>query len=82
MPIAAVRQKPSKIIDPMLQVNPRLINTLVLKVECHLALQAGRAGQEGAGAVAMESGQGRSDFPARAKAEELALKVSALAVGD
>jgi tetratricopeptide (TPR) repeat protein len=71
-----------EIIDPMLQVNPRLINVLVLKVECHLALRQGAQARKALEQLQWSLRQSDDDFPARAKAEELALQVSALAVGN
>jgi tetratricopeptide (TPR) repeat protein len=69
------------IIDPVLQVNPRNINILVLKVECHLALQQGEQARQALEQLQWSLSKSDQDFPARLRAEELALQVSALAVG-
>ncbi len=70
-----------EIIDPLLQVNPRLINTLVLKVECHLALRQGEKARQALEQLQWSLSKSDQDFPPRGKAEELSLQVSALAVG-
>jgi tetratricopeptide (TPR) repeat protein len=70
-----------EIIDPMLQVNARLINTLVLKIECHLELRQGEPARQTLKQLQRALSKADPDFPARSKAEELDLKVSALAVG-
>ena len=69
------------IIDPVLQVNPRNINTLVLKVECHLALQQGEQARQALEQLQWSLSKSDQDFPPRLRSEELALQVSALAVG-
>jgi tetratricopeptide (TPR) repeat protein len=71
-----------EIIDPMLQVNARLINTLVLKVECHLALRQGVQARQALEQLQRSLSLSDADFPPRVKADELSLQVSALAVGD
>jgi tetratricopeptide (TPR) repeat protein len=71
-----------EIIDPILAVNPRLINSLVLKVECHLALRQGDEARQALEQLQWSISKSDEDFPARAKAEELALQVSALAIGN
>jgi tetratricopeptide (TPR) repeat protein len=71
-----------KIIDPILQVNARRINSLVLKVECHLALRQGVPARQTLEQLQRSLSRSDEDFPPRAKAEELSLQVSALAVGD
>ncbi len=71
-----------EIIDPVLEVNPRLINTLVLKVECHLALRQGDQARQALEQLQWSLAKSDQDFPPRLRAEELALQVSALAVGD
>jgi hypothetical protein len=71
-----------EIIDPILQVNARLVNTLILKVECHLALRQGVPARQTLEQLQRSLSRSDEDFPPRVKAEELALQVSALAVGD
>lgn len=68
-------------IDPILQVNPRLINLLTLKVECHLELQQGEKARLALEQLQWSISKSDQDFPARAKAAELELKVAALASG-
>jgi len=70
-----------EIIDPVLQVNPRIINFLVLKVECHLALKQGDMARQALKQLQWSIDKSDQDFPPRLRAEELALLVSALAVG-
>ena len=71
-----------EIIDPVLQVNPRIINIRVLKVECHLALRQGDQARQALEMLQRSLSKSDKDFPARLRAEELDLQVSALAVGD
>ena len=54
---------------------------LVLKVECHLALQQADKARQALEQLQWSLKKSDQDFPARDKAEELALKVSALAAG-
>ncbi len=70
------------IIDPILKVNPRLHNSLILKVECHLALQQADEARKALEQLNWSLAKADEDLPARKKAEELGVKVSALAVGD
>jgi tetratricopeptide (TPR) repeat protein len=74
--------KALEIIDPMLRVNPRLINVLVLKVQCHLDLQQADKARKTLHHLQKALKKADKEMPARAKAEELALKVSALAVSN
>jgi tetratricopeptide (TPR) repeat protein len=74
-------EKSLEIIDPVLAVNPRLINILVLKVECHLALRQGDKARQALEQLQWSLSKSDKDFPARLRSEELALLVSALAVG-
>lgn len=69
-------------IDPILQVNPRLINMLVLKVECHLALEQGEQAKQAFEQLEWSLAKADKDYPPRLRAEELALLVSALASGN
>ena len=71
-------QEALDVIDPILNVNPRVINLLVLKVECHLAL--GQADQARKTLQQLEWSLSKSDpdFPARAQAEDLARQLAAL----
>ena len=79
---AAGRDKEAlEIIDPILEVNPRIINMLVLKVESHLALQQGDKARQALEQLQWSLSRSDQDFPARSRAEDLTLKVSALAVG-
>jgi tetratricopeptide (TPR) repeat protein len=71
-----------KVIDPMLSANPRLINHLILKVQCHLELKQVDHAKKALQQLEWSIAKADEDFPARAKAEELALKVSALAYGE
>jgi tetratricopeptide (TPR) repeat protein len=65
-------------ITPILRINPRIINLLVLKVECHLALQQGVMARATLENLDKALYWADKDFPARTKAAELALKVAAL----
>ncbi len=78
---AGQSDKSLEIIDPVLAVNPRLINILVLKVECHLALRQGDKARQALEQLQWSLSKSDIDFPPRLRAEELALQVSALAVG-
>ena len=73
-------QEALAIIDPILKVNPRLNSLLVLKVECHLALRQGDQARQALEQLQWSISKSDQDFPARSKAEELALQVSALAM--
>ena len=74
--------KSLEILAPILQINPRLISLLVLKVECHLALRQGDQARQALDQLQWSLTKSDPDFPQRIRAEELALQVSALAVGD
>ncbi|MEN8008261.1 MAG: tetratricopeptide repeat protein [Candidatus Krumholzibacteriota bacterium] len=73
--------KSLEILDPILQINPRVINMLVLKVECHLDLKQGEKARKALEQLQWSLAKSDRDFPARIKADELKLKVDALAVG-
>ncbi len=66
-------------IDPMLEVNPRLINVLVLKVQCHLALNEGAKARAALEQLQWSISKSDPDFPARLKAAEMEILVSSLA---
>ncbi len=68
-------------IDPILAVNPRLINILVLKVKCHLARHEGAAAKAALEQLQWSLSKSDLDFPARQEAAALEARVSALASG-
>ncbi len=70
-----------EVMHPVLAVNPRVINYLVLKVECHLALRQGEMARQALKQLQWSLDKSDQDFPPRLKAEELTLQVSALAAG-
>ena len=78
---AGQSDKALEVLDPMLAVNPRLINILVLKVECHLALRQGEMARQALKQLQWSIDKSDQDYPPRIKAEELSLQVSSLAVG-
>ena len=67
-------------IDPMLAINPRLINVLVLKIKCHLALNEGEAARAALEQLQWCISKADADFPPRLEAAELEARVSAMAV--
>jgi tetratricopeptide (TPR) repeat protein len=73
--------KPSaalSLLDPMLAVNPRIINALALKVRCHLDLHEGEQARGTLEQLQRSLGQADADYPARAEAAELEAVVSAM----
>jgi len=66
-------------IDPMLAVNPRLINVLVLKVKCHLEKGQGAEAREALEQLQWSVSKSDQDFPARLAAAQLETRVMAMA---
>lgn len=66
-------------IDPMLAVNPRLINVLILKVEAHLALHERESAQKALEQLEWSISKSDQDFPARQTAASLETRLTALA---
>ncbi len=66
-------------IMPMLETNPRVINALILKVKCHLALNQGDEARATLEQLQWSISKSDPDYPARQEAAELETRISALA---
>jgi len=67
------------IIDPMLNINPRLIHVLVLKVKCHLEENDGAAAQTVLEQLQWSISKSDAGFPARLETARLEALVLAMA---
>jgi len=65
-------------VDSMLQINPRLINVLILNVKCHLALNQDDLAREALKQLQWSISKSDADFPARRITAELSTRVAAL----
>lgn len=65
--------------DAMLKINPRLINVLILKVKCHLALSQGDLARSTLEQLQWSISKSDQDFPARQIAAELESRIAAQA---
>lgn len=68
-----------KILDNMLAVNPRLIGALLLKVKCHLVMDAGLEARLALDQLQWSLTNADLDFPARKSANDLESKAPAIA---
>jgi len=66
-------------IDAMLVVNPRLINVLVLKVQCHLDRSEKEAATEALDQLTWALSVADADYPPRNRSTDLGTQVNALA---
>jgi tetratricopeptide (TPR) repeat protein len=65
-------------VEPILAMNPRIINVLVLATKCYLDLGRVEDARQALDQLTWSVANADADFPPRAEAEELAQRVAAL----